>query len=82
MKNQKAETEKEPNHCWEGDVAFANSLTIGDVIYKTSGNITFHSGIENGYLLAESPILNKMDRVLQQGFLCNGMQTLLEKIKG
>lgn len=57
-----------------------NCLTIGDVIYKTAGNILFSDGEEDPYFLAESPVLEKMEKAIQVGILENGMQTFLRKI--
>lgn len=54
------------------------TITIGDMLYRTGGNILF----EGQYFLAESPILEKMDKTIQAGILENGMQALLKKIKG
>jgi len=56
------------------------SLTIGDVTYKTSGNILFSEADENPtYVIAESRVLDKMDAAIQNGILDNGMQSLMKK---
>ena len=55
-------------------------LTIGDTTYKTAGNILF-AGEGNQYYLAESPMMDKMDKAIQTGILENGMQSLIKKIK-
>jgi hypothetical protein len=57
-----------------------DQLTIGDTLYKTSGNILF-DGVSAQYYLAESQLLEKMDKAIQVGILENGMQSLLKKIK-
>ena len=54
-------------------------LTIGNTIYKTTGNILFAEG--ETYVLAESQLMDKMDKAIQTGILENGMQSLLKKIK-
>ena len=54
--------------------------TIGDTTYKTSGNIMFE-GLANQYYLAESQLMDKMDKAIQVGILENGMQSLLKKAK-
>jgi len=60
----------------------SNSLTIGDTIYKTGGNILF-AGEENAnYLVANSPMLDKMDKAIQNGIAENGMQTFIKKLRG
>jgi hypothetical protein len=56
------------------------SLTIGDTIFKTTGNILF-SGGAGQYMLAESQLMDKMDKAIQVGILENGMQSLLKKAK-
>lgn len=58
-----------------------SALTIGNVTYKTSGNITFSDNEDESYFLAESPLMAKMDTVFQEGFLGNGMLNLLKKFK-
>jgi hypothetical protein len=56
------------------------SLTIGDVTYRTSGNILFsETGENHGYVIAESRLLEKMDAAIQNGILDNGMQSLMRK---
>ena len=55
-------------------------LTIGNTTYKTSGNIMFE-GLADQYYLAESQLMDKMDKAIQVGILENGMQSLLKKIK-
>jgi len=57
----------------------SHELTIGDTIYKTTGNILFSGG--ETYVLAESQLMDKMDKAIQTGILENGMQSLLKKIK-
>ena len=57
-----------------------DQLTIGDTTYKTSGNIMFE-GLANQYYLAESQLMDKMDKAIQVGILENGMQSLLKKAK-
>ncbi len=54
-------------------------LTIGDTTYQTTGNILFSGG--ETYVLAESQLMDKMDKAIQTGILENGMQSLLKKIK-
>ncbi len=56
-----------------------DQLTIGDTTYKTTGNILFAGG--ETYVLAESQLMDKMDKAIQTGILENGMQSLLKKIK-
>jgi hypothetical protein len=53
-----------------------NKLTLDGITFKTSGNIVFKDSDENPFLLAQSPLLEKMD-----GFLEHGMQMLFKKIK-
>ncbi|MBN3033058.1 MAG: hypothetical protein JW873_03075 [Candidatus Saganbacteria bacterium] len=55
-------------------------LTIGDTTYKTSGNILF-DGVSEQYYVAESQLLDKMDKAIQVGIIENGMQSLLKRIK-
>jgi hypothetical protein len=60
-------------------VETSDQLTIGDTTFKTTGNILFHGGEQ--YVLAESQLMEKMDKAIQVGILENGMQSLLKKIK-
>ena len=53
-----------------------NKLTLDGITFKTSGNILFKDSDDNPFLLAQSPLLEKMD-----GFLEHGMQLFLKKIK-
>jgi hypothetical protein len=62
--------------------AGSTSLTIGGVTYKTAGNILFSDSEESTYIIAESPILDSMDKAIEDGILGNGMRSLLNKIKG
>ena len=57
-------------------------LTIGDTIYKTGGNIVFPDREEGAYYLAESTILDNMDKAIENGILVNGMQNLMKKFRG
>jgi hypothetical protein len=57
-----------------------DQLTIGDTTYKTSGNILFE-GLADQYYLAESQLMEKMDKAIQVGILENGMQSLMKKAK-
>ena len=57
----------------------SDQLTIGNTIFKTTGNILFTGGEQ--YILAESQLMEKMDKAIQVGILENGMQSLLKKIK-
>lgn len=57
----------------------SSSLTIGDTTYKTSGNILFSENGGGSYYLAESTVLQKMDKAIQDGILVNGMQDLITK---
>ena len=41
-------------------------LTIGNTTYKTSGNIMFE-GLADQYYLAESQLMDKMDKAIQSG---------------
>lgn len=59
-----------------------NWLTVGDVVYKTSGNILFEESESNSYFLAESPALEKMEEAVRFSIIENGMNLLLKKIKG
>lgn len=61
-------------------IADSSCLTINGITYKTSGNILFCESEEDGYIIAESPLLDKVDRAIQEGILENGMQTLLRKV--
>ena len=56
-----------------------DQLTIGDTIFRTTGNIMFSGG--ETYVLAESQLMDKMDKAIQTGILENGMQSLLRKLK-
>ena len=58
-----------------------NSLTIGDTTYRTSGNIVFGSNEDGAYYVAESAILNNMDKAIENGILVNGMQYLMKKVR-
>lgn len=58
-----------------------NHLTLGGVTYKTAGNILFSDSDEDSYMLAESPILDKMDKAIEDGIIGNGMRTLLNRLK-
>ena len=57
-----------------------DQLTIGDTTYKTSGNIMFE-GLADQYYLAESQLMDKMEKAIQVGILENGMQSLLKKAR-
>jgi hypothetical protein len=57
----------------------SDQLTIGNTVFKTTGNILFNGGEQ--YILAESQLMEKMDKAIQVGILENGMQSLLKKIK-
>ena len=59
------------------ELAVSDSITIGDTLFKTTGNIRF----EGRYILAESQLMDKMDKAIQVGILENGMQSLMKKIK-
>jgi hypothetical protein len=56
-------------------------LTIGDTTYKTAGNIVFSSEEGTNYFLAESAVLEKLDKAIQKGIVENGMQSLMRKFK-
>jgi hypothetical protein len=58
------------------DEEVTNSLTLNGVTFKTSGNIVFESPEESPYVIAESPLLEKMDGILE-----NGLQMLLKRLK-
>jgi len=55
------------------------SITVNGILYRTGGNILF---TEDHYFLAESPLLDKIDKAVEHGILENGMQALLNKIRG
>ena len=55
----------------------SNTLTIGGVTFKTSGNITFPESEETDFCIAHSTVLDEMNSVLE-----NGMQSLMKKCKG
>ena len=57
-----------------------DQLTIGDTTYRTSGNIMFE-GLADQYYLAESQLMDKMDKAIQVGILENGMQSLMKKAR-
>ncbi|MDD4179142.1 MAG: hypothetical protein PHH14_03740 [Candidatus Margulisbacteria bacterium] len=59
-----------------------NHLTIGDTTYKTGGNILFSGEGQDGYLVAKSHLLDKMDKAIQNGIAENGMQTFIKKLRG
>lgn len=52
-----------------------NILILDGITFKTSGNIVFEEG-EASYYLAESPLLEKIDGIME-----HGLQTLLRKLK-
>ena len=54
----------------------SNILNLEGLAFKTNGNIVFQNSDENPFHLAESALLEKLD-----GFLENGIQTLLNKLK-
>ena len=54
----------------------SNILTVNGLTFKTSGNIVFENSEESSYVIAESPLLEKMD-----GILDNGLQQLLKRLK-
>jgi hypothetical protein len=58
----------------------SDQLTIGDTTYRTSGNILF-DGEGAQYYVAESQLMDKMEKAIQVGILENGMQSLLKKVK-
>lgn len=71
MKNdQNKKDKKTPDGC---------CLTIGDVTYKTAGNILFSESEKGNFLLAESFLLNNLDQVIHEGILENGMQAIIKK---
>lgn len=55
----------------------SNKLTVGDVTFKTSGNIIFEEEENGSYFLAESSILKKPDN-----FIENGIQMLIRSSRG
>ncbi|MCU0640907.1 MAG: hypothetical protein MUC35_02320 [Candidatus Margulisbacteria bacterium] len=57
-------------------------MTIGDTTYKTGGNIVFADSNESAYYVAESEILNNMDKAIENGILVNGMQNLMKRFRG
>ena len=57
-------------------------LTLGDVTFKTGGNILFHEDEDGNYFLARSTLLNKLDKAIQSGIVENGMQSLFKKLLG
>jgi hypothetical protein len=65
-----------------GKLVDNTSLTIGDTLYRTGGNIVFVAGEEGTYYQAESDILEKMDKVIHNGILDNGMRPLMKKTRG
>jgi hypothetical protein len=52
----------------------SNELTIGNIKFKTSGNIVFEDHQNNPFFLAESNLIDKMDNFLQKG-----IQMMLKK---
>lgn len=56
-------------------------LTLGETIYKTSGNIIFSDCETGKFVLAESKTLERLDKAIQRGILDNGMQMLLNKVR-
>ncbi|MFH1826070.1 MAG: hypothetical protein ABH823_02110 [bacterium] len=52
-----------------------NSVTIQGITFTTSGNIVFDD-CPSAFHLAESPLLDKIDGILE-----NGLQSLLKKLK-
>ncbi len=57
------------------------SVTVNGTIYKTSGNIIFGDDGECNYYMAESALLENMDKAIQDGILGNGMRSLIKKLK-
>lgn len=55
-------------------------LTIGNTIYRTGGNILFADEKEGSYFVAESTVLEKMDRAIQEGILVCGMNSFVAKV--
>ena len=45
----------------------AKELTIGNIKFKTSGNIVFEDSADHPFFLAESNLVDKMDNFLQKG---------------
>ena len=58
-----------------------NCLTLNGVLYKTTGNIIFSDCEEGDYFIAESSLLDKIDKAIQDGILENGMGALVRKLK-
>lgn len=54
-----------------------NKITVGELTFKTSGNIIFEEEEGGSYFLAESNMLKKAD-----GFLENGIQMLINSSRG
>lgn len=54
-----------------------NKITVGDLIFKTNGNIIFEEEESGSYFLAESGILKKSNN-----FLDNGIQMLINSSRG
>ncbi len=57
------------------------SVTVNGTIYKTSGNIIFGDDDGSNFYMAESALLDNMDKAIQEGILGNGMRSLMKKIK-
>ncbi len=54
-----------------------NKITVGDLTFKTSGNIIFEEDEGGSYFMAQSSILKKSDN-----FLENGIQMLINSSRG
>jgi hypothetical protein len=54
-----------------------NKITIGQLTFKTSGNIIFEEEENGSYFLAESNVLKKPDN-----FIENGIQMLIRSSRG
>lgn len=54
----------------------SNCLTLNGMVFKTGGNIVFETSEETSYVIAQSPLLDKMDGILE-----DGLQQLLKRIK-
>jgi predicted heme/steroid binding protein len=58
------------------------SVTVNGTVYKTSGNIIFGDDGDCNYFMAETALLENMDKAIQDGILGNGMRALMNKIHG
>jgi len=65
----------------ENTNSLTTSITVSGITYKTGGNILFSEDEADHYFLAESPLLDNVDKAVEHGILENGMQAFLRKVR-